>query len=55
MSITEEVKKYVEEECKKPMSRYGYEPFPSHFAPVVNYSLILAGKLGADKEIVELV
>ena len=53
MNITEEVKKFVEEECKKPTARCP-EAFEFHFVPVVKYSLILAEKLNADKEIVEI-
>jgi uncharacterized protein len=34
--IIEEVRKFVEEECKKPTSKYGYEPFVNHFVPVVD-------------------
>ena len=43
---------YVEEECKKPTSKYGYEPFPYHFAYVAEYAGKLADKLGGDKEAV---
>jgi uncharacterized protein len=53
-NIILEIKNFVEFECKKPSSKYGYEPFPFHFAPMVNYALILADKLNADKEIVEI-
>lgn len=52
MNITEKVKKFVEDECKKPTSKYGYEPFLFHFPFVVKYSEELASELGADKEIV---
>jgi len=52
--ITEEVRKFVEEECKKPTSKYGHEPYIFHFIPMHNYAVILAEKLKADKEIVEL-
>jgi len=54
MSIIEQVKNYVESECRKPGSHYGYEPFPYHLVPMVSYSLLLADKLGADKEVVEI-
>lgn len=54
MDIIEEVKKFVEEECKKPTSKYGVEPFSFHFTQVADYSAILAEKLGADKEVVLL-
>lgn len=52
--ITEEIRKFVEEECKKPTSKYGYEPYPAHFVPMARNAKILAEKLNADKEIVEL-
>lgn len=52
MDIIQEIKDFVESECKKSTSKYGYEPFPFHFAPVVYYAEKLADKLGGDKEIV---
>jgi len=52
MDIIEEVKKFVEAECKKPTSKYGNEPFEFHFVPVVNYAQQLADELGGDKEII---
>jgi uncharacterized protein len=54
MNMPEEVRKFVEGECKKPGSKYGYEPYTNHFVPMVNYAKVLAEKLGADLEIVEL-
>lgn len=52
--IIEEIRKFVEEECKKPSSKYGYDPFKFHFSNVVKYSKLLAEKGGADSEIVEV-
>lgn len=52
MDIVREVKNFVEAECKKPTSKYGYEPFPHHFAPVAEHAARLADELGADKEVV---
>jgi len=52
MGMIEKVKDYVEEECKKPTSKYGYEPFPFHFAPVARFAGELADELGGDKEII---
>jgi uncharacterized protein len=52
--IVSEIKKYVENECNKPTSKYGYEPFSFHFIPTVNYALELQSKLGGDKEIIEI-
>lgn len=52
MNIIKEIKNFVEEECKKPSSKYGYEPFPFHFVPMVNHAEKLADELGGDKEII---
>lgn len=52
--IVSNVKRFVEEECKKPTSKYGYEPFPFHFVPMVKYAKKLTAKLGGDKEIIEV-
>jgi len=53
-TIEKKVKNFVEDECKKPSSNYGYDPFIFHIIPVVNYAKKLADKFGADKEIVIL-
>lgn len=53
-NIVEKIRKFVEEECKKPTSKYGYEPFEFHFVPVVNYAMQLAERLNADLEIIEI-
>lgn len=47
-----EIRKFVERECKKPTSKYGYEPYPFHFVPTVKYASRLADKLGGDKEVI---
>ena len=52
--ITEEIRKFVEGECRKPTSKYGFEPYETHFVPMTRYSLMLAEKLNADKEVVEI-
>jgi uncharacterized protein len=57
--IIERVKNFVEEECKKPSSKYGYEPFVFHFHSVHKYAKELAeGKVsegaGVDIEVVEV-
>ncbi len=52
MDTVQEIKKFVEDECKKPTSKYGYEPFPFHFVQVAQYAEELADKLGGDKEVV---
>jgi uncharacterized protein len=54
MDIVEIIREYVEEECKKPSSKYGYEPYQFHFVSVVRYADSLAIKLGADREIVAI-
>lgn len=52
MDIIQEIKNFVEKECKKPTSKYGYEPYLFHFIPIVGYCEKLADELGGDKEIV---
>lgn len=52
--LIERVRAFVEEECKKPSSKYGYEPYFAHFVPVVDYAKKLAEKMGADVEVVIL-
>lgn len=52
--IIQDIKNFVFEECKKPTSKYGYEPFEGHFVPVVKYSKILGEKLNADLEVLEI-
>jgi uncharacterized protein len=52
MDIVQEIKTFVEEECKKPGSKYGPDPFVCHFIPMVNHAERLADELGGDKEII---
>jgi uncharacterized protein len=54
MDIVNEIQSFVEKECRKSSSKYGYEPFKYHFIPTVKYAKNLADKLNADKEVVEL-
>jgi len=54
MNTVEEVRKFVEEECKKPGCNYGHEAYINHFIPTARYSKILAERSGADLEIVEI-
>jgi len=54
MKITQNIRQFVEEECKKPTSKYGYEPFTDHFVPVVKYVKKMANELDADEEILEI-
>ena len=51
-ALIQQIRDFVEEECKKPESKYGYEPFPFHFVPMVNYAGNLADVLGGDKEVI---
>ena len=52
MSIVDKIKQFVETECKKPTSKYGYEPFSAHFVPMVSYAKQLSKELGGDEEII---
>lgn len=54
MDIVEKVRQFVEDECQKPTSKYGYEPYANHFVPVVKYAKELAEEFGGDLEIVEI-
>jgi len=54
MDIVQKIRDFVESECKKPISKYGYEPFIFHFIPTVKYAEKLAVELKADKEVVLL-
>jgi len=54
MDIIENIRNFVEEECKKETSKYGYEPYPYHFVPMVKYAEKLADELGGDKEIISI-
>lgn len=52
--IIQEVKKIVERECKKHSNFYGYDAWRHHIIFVVKFSKMLAIKMKADKEILEL-
>jgi len=52
MDIIEKIKNFVEEECKKPSSKFGYDPFPFHFVHVVRHADDLNKKLGGDREVI---
>ncbi len=54
MDIVLEVRNFVEAECRKPSSHYGYEPFAFHFVPVVAYAEKLVTELGGDREVILL-
>jgi uncharacterized protein len=53
-NIVEEVRKFVEEECNRPTSKYGHEPYENHFVWVVKYAKKLAKELNADEELIEI-
>ncbi len=46
------IRDFVEAECRKPTSKYGYDPFSYHFTPVADYAGKLSDKLGGDKEVI---
>lgn len=52
MNLVNKIKNFVEEECKKSSSKYGYEPFIFHFIPVVRYAEELVNNMGGDKEVI---
>jgi|SRR5680860_400103 len=52
MNIIQEIKNFVEGECRKPSSKYGYEPFEFHLIPMVSYAEKLADEMGGDKELI---
>lgn len=52
--MIEEIKKIVEEACKKETNPFGYRAWPYHILPTVKYAKMLAKKLGADIEVVEI-
>ncbi len=55
LEIINEVKKFVEEECKKPTSHYGHEIYFCHFIPMCAHALNLAREYpGTDLHVVEL-
>jgi len=54
MGIVEEIEKLVEEACKKDTNYFGYRAWQDHLLPVVKFSRILADRLNADKEVVEI-
>lgn len=54
MEYTQEIKRFVKEECEKENAKYGSEPFDYHLVPMLKYALDLADELGGNKEVVEL-
>ncbi len=54
MTVIEKVKKFVFNECKKPISKYGVEPYEFHFVPMVKYAKKLAKEHKVDQETIEI-
>jgi len=52
--IIKEIAKIVEDACKKKTNRFGYGDWKYHILPVVKYSKLMAKRIGADEEIVEI-
>lgn len=52
--IKREIAKIVEAACKEPTNYFGEEIWSHHILPAVKYSKLMAKKLGADEEIVEI-
>jgi uncharacterized protein len=52
--IIEEIRVLVENACKKETNYFGYGVWAHHILPVVIHAKILARKLHADEEIVEI-
>ncbi len=54
MEIVEEIRKFVEEECKKKVNYFGYGIWAHHIIYVVKYAKLMAKRVGANEEIVEI-
>ena len=52
--MVKEIAKTVEEACKKETNYFDYGVWAHHVLPVVKYAKLMARKLGADEEIVEI-
>lgn len=52
--MIKEIARIVEEACKKKTNYFGYGIWKHHILNVVKYSILMAKKIGADKEIVEI-
>jgi len=50
----EKIKKLVESTCRRKSNYFGYRAWSEHIVPVIYYAKLLAKKLKADVEIVEL-
>lgn len=54
MDVSELIRKEVEEKCKSDNNVFGYGIWTHHIVNVVKYSKMLAEKIGADIEVVEI-
>ena len=54
MNVIEEIRKLVEEVCKRDSNLFGDEIWAYHILSVAKYAKLLARKLNADEEIVEI-
>ena len=54
VKLVQAISDIVEEKSKKDTNIFGYEIWTYHVAIVVKYAKLLAERLGADKEIVEI-
>ncbi len=52
--MIQEIAKIVEDTCKKETNYFGYGAWTHHILPVVKYAKLMAEKLEADQEIVEI-
>lgn len=52
--MIKEISKIVEDACKKETNYFGYSVWTHHISSVVKYSKLMAKKIGADEEIVEI-
>lgn len=52
MNIIQKIKNFVEEECMKPSSKYGFDPFTFHYIPTIKYAEELILELWWDREVI---
>lgn len=52
--LTKQISKIVETTCRQKTNYFGYGAWTHHILPVVKYAKLMAAKLGADQEIVEI-
>ena len=52
--MVKKFKRIVKEACKQKSNYFGYRAWTDHITTVIKYATILAKKLNADEEIVEI-